>query len=335
MAVAEMDNYRKIAVLIVALGIEVSVKIFKHLSEREVEILSKEIAKLGKLEREEIDEVLEEFHQKLLEEASAQGGVEYLKKVLEKSLGPHKTMGIIRRLSEVRPFAYFENSSSTQISDIISAEDPQIVALVLSYLGASQAAEVFAHLPEDLRKEVAMRMVSLSDVHREAIDNAHKALEKMVVTKGQGYSEMVSFAGEGVKNLANILNATSQQIEKKTMDDLKGLNPELAEEVRKNMFLFEDLALLDDVALQKLLRQVDMRDLTMSMKTADEKLKNKVFGNLSERVREITMEEIKYLGPVRLRQVEEAQQKVIAIVRKLGEAGEIVIPRRGEEEEFV
>lgn len=335
MVAAENDSLRKIAILMVALGIEVSAKVFNHLNEREIELVSKEIAKLGKLSREEINEVILEVHQKVLEDTSVEGGVEYLKGVLEKSVGAHKTMGIIRRLSEVRPFSYFENTSGTQIADLICNEAPQIIALVLSYLPAAQAAEVFAQLPEQQRQEVALNLVSLKNVHREAIDNAHKALEKLVVNKGQQVSELVSFEGEGVKNLANILNATAQQIEKKVMEDLKTANPELADQVRKHMFLFEDLVILDDVSLQKVLRQVDMRDLTLSLKMADEKLKNKVFNNLSERVRDITMEEIKFLGPVRLRQAEEAQQKVISVVRKLGEAGEIMIPRRGEQEEFV
>ncbi len=335
MVAAESDSLRKIAILMVALGIEVSAKVFNHLNEREIELISKEIAKLGKLSREEINEVIAEIHEKLLEDTSVEGGVEYLKGVLEKSVGAHKTMGIIRRLSEVRPFSYFENASGTQIADLICSEAPQIIALVLSYLPAAQSAEVFAQLPEQQRQEVALNLVSLKNVHREAIDNAHKALEKLVVNKGQQFSELVSFEGEGVKNLANILNATAQQIEKKVMEDLKTANPELADQVRKHMFLFEDLVILDDVSLQKVLRQVDMRDLTLSLKMADEKLKNKVFNNLSERVRDITMEEIKFLGPVRLRQAEEAQQKVISVVRKLGEAGEIMIPRRGEQEEFV
>ncbi len=335
MALEGMDNYKKIAILIVSLGIDVAVEIFKYLDEREIEIISKEIAKLGRIDRQELNEVIRDFHNRLLSEASVEGGVEYLREVLQRAVGPYKTMEIVRRLSEGRPFSYLENATGAQIAEMLTGEDPQVIALVLSYLSPSQSAEVFANLPDQLRKEVSLRLVSLKDVHREAIGNVNKALEKVVASKEAALSERVSFAGSGVRTLANILNAAPQQVEKDVMEHIRGVNSELAEEVRKNMFLFEDLVTLDDIALQKVLRQVDMRDLTLSLKIADEKLKDKIFGNLSERVRDICKEELQYLGPVRLRQVEEAQQKIINIVRKLEAAGEIIVPRRGEEEEFV
>ena len=331
----DVDNYKKVAILLVSLGIEVSVEIFKHLDEWEIELISKEIARLGELEQEQIDEVIKDFHQRLLSAASTEGGLQYLKEVLERAIGPAKAMGIIRHLHQVRPFSYLESVSGAQIAEIVSGEDPQIIALVLSYLPSNHAAEAFAHLPEKLRQEVAGRMVLLQDVHREAIENVHKALERVVSDRERRMSEKVSFAGEGVRTLANILNAAPQQVEKNVMEHLKTVDQELAEEVRTNMFLFEDLVKFDDVSMQKILRQVDMRDLTLALKLADESLKQKIFSNLSERVRETCQEELSYLGPVRLRHVEEAQQKVIATVRRLEAAGEIEIPHKGQEEKFV
>jgi len=332
---SDLDNYKKVAILLVSLGMDISVEIFKHLDEWEIELISKEIARLGELDQEQIDEVIKDFHQRLLSAASSEGGLQYLREVLERAVGPAKAMGIIRHLHQIKPFSYLESVSGSQIAEIVSNEDPQIIALVLSYLPSGHAAEAFANLNDDLRKEVAGRMVMLEDVHREAIENVHKALEKVVSNRERSMSEKISFAGEGIKTLANILNAAPQQVEKNVMDHLKTVDDELAEEVRSNMFLFEDLVKFDDVSMQKILRQVDMRDLTLSLKIADEALKNKVFSNLSERVRETCQEELSYLGPVRLRNVEEAQQKVIATVRKLEAAGEIEIPHKGEEEKFV
>ncbi|MBD3246347.1 MAG: flagellar motor switch protein FliG [Candidatus Omnitrophica bacterium] len=330
-----MDNYKKIAILIVTLGIDLAVEIFKFLDERQIEIISKEIAQLEQMDKEEAAEVIREFHAMLLAEASEAGGVDYLKKVLEKTVGPHKTMGIIRRLSDIRPFSYLENTPTNQIAEIVAKEDPQIIALVLSYIPGNRSAEVFSLLPEKLQQEVSLRMISLKDMHREAIDTVHKALEKMVTTKKQGLSEKVSFEGTGVKTLAGILNAVPRQVEKGVLEHLQTVNAEVAEEVRANMFLFEDVSLLEDTALQKVLRQVDMSDLTVALKGAEGKVKKKIMNNLSERVRETTAEELEYMGPVRVRQVEEAQQKVIDAVKKMENAGEIVVPRKGEKEEFV
>ncbi|MCM8823874.1 MAG: flagellar motor switch protein FliG [Candidatus Omnitrophica bacterium] len=330
-----IDNYKKVAILLVALGIDVAAQVFKYLDEREIELISKEIAHLETVDKILLNEIILEFYEKLLSLASAEGGMEYLKEVLERALGPSKTMGIIRHLSDVQPFSFLENASASQIADFLSAEDPQVIALVLSYLTPTQASAVFSQFTEELRKQIAVKMVSLKEVHREVIDNTHRALERVMASKEKSVSQIISFEGTGIKNLANILNAAPHQIEKGVLDHLKSVDSELAEEVRKNMFLFEDLVSLDDVSLQKVLRQVDMRDLTLALKMSEEKLKEKIFNNLSERVREICKEELQYLGPVRLRQVEEAQQKIINIVRKLEATGEVVIPRKGEEEEFV
>ncbi|MBD3265007.1 MAG: flagellar motor switch protein FliG [Candidatus Omnitrophica bacterium] len=335
MAREDLNNYKKAAIIIVSLGIDLAVQIFKYLDERDVEIISKEIAKLGTIDKEEMTGVIKEFHNMLLSAESEAGGIGYLKEILSRSLGPHKTMEIIGRLSEIRPFSYFENTSSSQIAEILSKEDPQIIALVFSYLPSAQAGEVFSLLPEDLRQKVSMKMVSLANVHREAIDSAHNALEKVVSTKEGGVTEKVSFEGMGIKTLASILNTVPQQVEKDTLEQIKRVDEETADKVRNNMFIFEDLITLEDVALQKALRQVDMRDLTFSLKVADEKLKDKIFKNLSERVRDACKEELSYLGPVRVSQVEEAQHKLIDAVRKLEAAGEIVIPRKGKEEEYV
>jgi flagellar motor switch protein FliG len=287
---------------------------------------------LGKISPEFRDQVLEEFHQMCIaQEYITKGGVDYAREILQKALGPEKAQEVISRLStslQVSPFDFARKTDPSQILSFIQGEHPQTIALIIAYLHPEQAAMILSALPQNLQTEVAMRIATMDRTSPEVIKEVERVLEKKITTLT---SSDYTSAG-GIKSLVEILNRVDRSTEKSILEELGEKNPDLAEEVKRLMFTFEDIISLDDRSIQRVLRDIDSKDLALALKGANEDVKKKIFKNMSERAQQVLKEELEYIGPVRLRNVEEAQQRIVNSIRRLEETGEIVIARgRGEE----
>ncbi|WP_028843655.1 flagellar motor switch protein FliG [Pseudothermotoga elfii] len=331
----QITGRRKAAILLVMLGPEKAASVLKHLDENDVEQLTVEIANVGKVSEEEKKTVLSEFQDiARAREMISQGGIEYAKEVLQKAFGPEKAMKIIERLIsnlQVKPFDFLRQTDPIQLVNFLQNEHPQTVALILSYLEPQLSGKILSSLSEDLQVEVVKRIALLERSSPEVIREIEKNLER----KLSGFvSQSFSQVG-GVDTAAEIMNSLDRSSEKKIMEKLGYDSPELAEEIRRRMFVFEDLAKLDDRSVQLILREVETRDLALALKGASEEVKEKIFRNISKRAAQLLQDELEYMGPVRIKDVEEAQQKIINVVRRLEEAGEIIIAKGGGEELIV
>ncbi|ACB09081.1 MULTISPECIES: flagellar motor switch protein FliG [unclassified Thermotoga] len=326
------DGKRKAAVLLVALGPEKAAQVMKHLDEETVEQLVVEIANIGRVSPEEKKQVLEEFLSLAkAKEMISEGGIEYAKKVLEKAFGPERARKIIERLTsslQVKPFSFVRDTDPVQLVNFLQSEHPQTIAVVLSYLDPPVAAQILGALPEELQTEVLKRIALLERTSPEVVKEIERNLEKKI----SGFVSRTFSKVGGIDTAAEIMNSLDRTTEKKIMDKLVQETPELADEIRRRMFVFEDILKLDDRSIQLVLREVDTRDLALALKGASDELKEKIFKNMSKRAAALLKDELEYMGPVRLKDVEEAQQKIINIIRRLEEAGEIVIARGGGEE---
>ncbi|MFN3692032.1 MAG: flagellar motor switch protein FliG [Fervidobacterium sp.] len=328
----KLSGKRKAAILLVTLGPERAAKVLKSLDDSEVESLTIEIANLGKVSNEERKAVLEEF-QSLTKarEMIISGGIEYAKEMLIKAFGPEKAMQIIERLVSnlaVKPFEFMKSADVVQIVNFLQSEHPQTIALVLSFLDTRIASQVLGALPENLQLDVIKRISLLERASPDVVKEVEKLLEK----KFAGVATQTMSAVGGLDTAAEIMNNLDRSTEKALMERLTYESPELAEEIRKRMFVFEDILKLDDRSVQLVLREVNTQDLAVALKGASEELKQKIFNNMSKRAQQLLKDEIEFMGPVRVKDVEEAQQKIINIIRRLEEAGEIVVARGGGEE---
>lgn len=327
-----LNGRRKAAILLVTMGPERAAKVLKNLEDSEVEALTIEIANLGKVSNEERKIVLEEF-QNLTKarELLISGGIDYAKEMLIKAFGPEKAMQIIERLVSnlaVKPFEFMRTADIVQIVNFLQSEHPQTIALVLSFLDPRTAAQVLGALPENLQIEVIKRISLLERASPDVVKEVEKLLEK----KFAGVATQTMSAVGGLDTAAEIMNSLDRSTEKTIMERLTYESPELAEEIRRRMFVFEDILKIDDRAVQLVLREVNMQDLAVALKGASEELKQKILNNMSKRAQQLLKDEMEFMGPVRVKDVEEAQQKIINIIRRLEEAGEIVISRGGGEE---
>lgn len=331
-----LSGIQKAAILLISLGPELSAQVLKHLREDQIEELTLEIASLRRVEPDVADSVLREFHQLCIaKEYIAQGGIEYAHEMLERALGTQRALDIINRLTaslQVRPFDFARNADPLQLFNFIQNEHPQTIALVIAYLHPDQAAQIMSSLPAEKQIEVAKRMALMDSTSPDIIQQVEQVLErKLAATASQEYTQ----AG-GIESVVSVLNAVDRGTEKTILEALSRQEPELAEEIKRRLFTFEDIVQLDDRAVMQVLREVDLNhDLPLALKVASEEVKRKIFKNMSKRAAETLQEEIGYLGPVRLRDVEEAQQKIVNIIRKLEDSGEIVIARGGEDEVIV
>lgn len=331
-ASARLSGRRKAAILLVALGSEIAAKVYQHLTDREIELITVEVATLGTIAKEVTAEVIEEFyHTALAKEYMKSGGIGTAKDILEKALGSNKAVEIIERLQgalQVSPFDFAKRIDPKHLLTFIQNEHPQTIALVLAYLDPEQAAPIMSALPPDLQADVAMRIALMDQTTPEIISEVEKVLERKI---SNVLSQEFSVAG-GIETLAELLNRVDRTTEKGILESLEDENMELAQEVKKLMFVFEDLVLLDNRAMQQVLKEVDAKELGVALKGASEEVREKIFSNMSARAGDIIKEDMEFMGPVRLKQVEEAQQRIVAIVRRLEESGEIVVSRGGEEE---
>jgi len=334
-AVQQLSGRQKAAILLITLGPEVSAQVFKHLREDEIEQLTLEIANVRKVDSEEKNAILTEFHQICVaQEYITQGGIAYAKEILEKALGPAKAVEILNRLTatlHVRPFDFARKAEPMQILNFIQNENSQTIALVLSYLRPDQASAVLSSLPPEKQADVARRIALMDSTSPEVISQIERVLEqKLSTTVTQDYTS----AG-GIEAIVQILNGVDRSTERTILDSLEIQDPELAEEIKKRMFVFEDIVTLDNRSIQRIIREVDNQDLQLALKVASEEVREAIFRNMSKRMAETFKEEMEYMGPVRLRDVEEAQTRIVATIRRLEEAGEIIIARGGGDDIIV
>ncbi len=327
-----ITGLQKAAVLLIALGPERSAGIFKHLKEEEIEELTLEIANTRSITPQVKEEVINEFYEVCLaQQYIAEGGISYAKELLEKALGVEKAMDVIGKLTaslQVKPFEFIRKTDAQQLLNFIQDEHPQTIALILSYLSASQAAMLISALPPDKQSDVAKRIAVMDRTSPEVIKEVERVLEsKLASLVNQDYTII-----GGVDAVVEILNAVDRGTEKHILESLEIEEPELADEIRKKMLVFEDILLLDDRAIQRVLRDVPTDDLALALKSTNEQVQNAIFNNMSKRLAVMIKEDMEFMGPVRMKDVEEAQQKVVNIIRKLEDSGEIIISRGGGDE---
>ena len=327
--IASYSGVQKAAVLLITLGPEKSADIFKHLKEDEIEELTLEIANTRSISPEVKDAVVEEFYQVCLaQQYIAEGGIGYAKELLEKALGDEQAQNVITKLTaslQVRPFEFIRKTEPSQVLNFIQDEHPQTIAMILSYLSASQASMILGALTPEKQADVAKRIALMDRTSPEVIKEVERVLERKLSSLiNQDYTS----AG-GVDAVVAILNAVDRGTEKRIMETLEIEEPELSEEIRKKMFVFEDILLLDDRSIQRVLRDVENSDLSIALKGSNEEVQGAVLKNMSSRLAEMIREDMEFMGPVRMKDVEEAQQKIVGIIRKLEDASEIVISRGG------
>ncbi len=309
-----------------------------QLTDDEVEQMTLDLSSLGTIPAEVREAVLNEFHEMAVgKKYLTQGGIEYARNLLEKSFGSDRAFDILNRLQtslQEVPFQFLQKADPSQVSSFIQDEHPQTISLILAHMPPQTAAIVISSLPHHVQAEVTMRIATMDRTPPEIVREVERVLErKMAAVFSQGFT----FAG-GVKDVAEILNRIERATEKTIMAELEERDPELADEIARLMFTFEDITYVDDSGIQKAMREIESKDLALALKSANDDVKEKIFQNMSERAREMIKEEIEFMGPVRLRNVEEAQQKIVAVVRRLEEAGELMVQGRaggGEDEILV
>jgi len=330
---AKLTGMQKAAVLMVTLGDETAANIFKYLEEDEIQTISREIAITKHVQPEVAEEVMEEFHTMTQARSYiSQGGIEYAKKLLIKSVGPEVARKIIDRLVKALEssagFTSLERANPQQLSKFIQNEHPQTIALILAHLNASQAAELISSLPEVLRSDVAMRMASLQEISPEVVRRISLILEQKLEALG-------SFATEaygGVRAVAELFNRMDRNTGRAVLEKIETENPHLAASIRDLMFVFDDILLIDDNGITEILKRADKKTLTIALKGTSEELQNQFFRNMSSRAVELMKEEMEFMGPVKLKDVEKSQHEVVEIVRQLEEEGVISIGGGGGED---
>lgn len=331
MAKGELTGLEKAAILLISLGPELSSKLLRYLPEGEIERVTYQIANMSTVTNEMKAAVTEEFLQ--LSEAQEyllHGGISYAREILEKSLGPAKANEIIRKLtdsSKIRPFAMVRKADPRQMVNYIHNEHPQTIALILAYLESEQASIVLSALPEEMQADIARRIALMERTSPEIV----KEVEQVLESKLSSLMDQDFTAVGGIKTLVDILNRVDRATEKVILETMEKDDQELAEEIRKMLFVFEDIISLDDTSIRRVLREVDNKDLALAIKGSSQEVANRVYKNMSQRAGEMLKEDIEFMGPIRLRDVEEAQQRIVQVIRRLDEAGEIVISRGGED----
>ncbi|MDR2660093.1 MAG: flagellar motor switch protein FliG [Spirochaetaceae bacterium] len=330
--IKNLSGRQKAAIFLVSVGSDISAEVFKYLREDEIETLTFEIARLETIEPEQKDAIFTEFQELMMaNQFISIGGIDYARELLEKSLGSQKAVDIINRLTsslQVRPFDFIRRTDPAHLLNFIQQELPQTIALILAYLEPNKASVILQSLPHEVQSDVARRIAVMDRTSPEVLREVERVLEKKLSTLS---SEDYTTAG-GVGSIVEILNLVDRSSEKQIIEALEEEDPELAEEIKKRMFVFEDIVMLDDRAIQKVMREVDQQELSKALKSVDTEVQDKIFRNMSKRAAQMLKEDMEFMGPVRLKDVEEAQQKIVAIIRHLEDTGEIVVARAGEDE---
>lgn len=334
--ISRMSNCSKVAALLIVLGPKTATEILKNIPDEDlIEQITLEIANLNKVPPETLDVILEEFHS--IFQASnyiSHGGMDYAKTLLEQAYGSDRAGNVMDKLVTIlnsTPFQFFNEADPEQLATSLQNENPQLIALVLAYLKAEKSAAVLNNLPFSVQASVALKIAEMDTTNPEIISEIEKVVEsKFSSVVAQDFSK----AG-GVDALATILNRTDRTTEKKIIEVLEHHSPNLAEEVRELMFVFEDIVILEDRSIQRLLREVESKDLALALKGSNEEVKEKIYKNMSERAQTMLQDDMEYMGPVRAKDVQECQTKIVSVVRSLEEAGEIIIMRGGVEDEYI
>lgn len=331
----KMNGKQKAALLLISLGPEVSAEAFKHFSEEEIEGLTLEIANVKKVDSAQKSEIIDEFHSMVLaQDYIIQGGIGYAKDVLEKALGQEKAVDIISRLTstlQVKPFDFARKADPNQILNFIQNEHPQTIALVLSYLESSQSSIILSSLPQDVQADVARRIALMGSTSPEVISQVETMLEQ----KLSATSSHENTNSGGVEAVVQVLNGVDRATERTILEALELQDPELAEEIKKRMFVFEDIVMIDNRGIQRIIREVEQQDLLYALKVCSDEVKQLILSNMSKRMAETVQDEMEVMGPVKLKTVEESQSRIVAKIRYLEEEGEIVIARGGGDDVVV
>ncbi|MFA1820677.1 flagellar motor switch protein FliG [Virgibacillus oceani] len=330
-----LSGKQKAAILLISLGPDVSAQVYKHLSEEEIEKLSLEISSVKKVDSGMKEEVLEQFHQTALaQDYISQGGIGYAKNVLEKAFGKQEASDIINRLTsslQVRPFDFARKADPQQLLNFIQNEHPQTIALILSYLDPEQAGQILSSLPQEMQADVAKRIATMDSTSPEIISQVEQVLEKNIsASLMDDYTQT-----GGIQAVVEVLNGVDRSTERTILDALEIQDPGLADDIKKRMFVFEDIVILDNRAIQRVIREVENEDLRLALKVASDEVKDIIFKNMSQRMAETFRDEMEYMGPVRLKDVEEAQTRIVGAIRRLEDVGEIVIARGGGDDIIV
>jgi flagellar motor switch protein FliG len=323
----KLNGRQKAAILLIAMGKEASSKVFKHLPDEEIDQLTLAIANIQKVDSKEKEVVLKEFHEMCIaQDFLAMGGINYAQDVLESALGKDRAREVIHRLTtqlQVKPFDFARRVDAMQIYHFLQNEHPQTIALVLAHLEPEQASMILSSLPGELQSDVARRIALLEQTSPEVIKEVENILEqKLSTTIRQDYSVV-----GGIESIVTILNGVDRTTEKGILENLGIKDKDLVEEIKKRMFVFEDIISLDHRAIQRVIQEVENQDLMLSLKAASPEVKKVIFENMSTRMIEMFEEEMQYLGPVRVKDVEEAQGRIVSVIRGLEDSGEVVIAR--------
>jgi flagellar motor switch protein FliG len=328
----EFSGKQKAAIFLLAVGAEVAADVMKRLQEAEVDTLTYEIARLDKITPDDKEKVLQEFQELMMaQEFITKGGIDQARSILERALGTQKAIDIVNRLTsslQVRPFDFVRRQDPSQLLNFIQNEHPQTISLILAYLDSNKAASILSALPHQIQSDIARRIAKMDRTSPEVLREVERVLERKLSTLS---NEDYTMAG-GIEAVVEVINNVDRGTEKSIIEALEEEDPELAEEIKKKMFVFEDIVLLDDKAIQKTLRELDNSDLAKALKAVDTEVQDKIYRNMSKRAAALLREDMEFMGPVRLKDVEEAQQKIVNIIRKLEEEGEIVVARAGEDE---
>lgn len=331
----ELTGLKKAAILVLSLEQAVAAEILKHLETSQIEEISREIASMGPVPQATRDQVVEEFYQLALARTYVdEGGWEYAKSLILKSLPNEEAQKIIEQVNQTiqsAPFSFLQKAESENLLTFIQDEHPQTIALILAHLKPSQASEILVGLPAQKQVEVVKRIANMEQTNPEVIKEVERGLEHRLAAM---ITQTFEKAG-GVDTVAEMLNLADRATEKTIMEGLEAEDPDLVEQIRRLMFVFEDIMMVNDKGIQAMLKEVDNDDLSLALKTASQDLKDKIFKNMSERAAQLIKEDMEYMGPVRVSDVEAAQQKIVDVVRRLEESGEIIISGRGGEKDLV
>ncbi|MBX3043844.1 MAG: flagellar motor switch protein FliG [Candidatus Kapabacteria bacterium] len=333
--IKDLTGKQKAAILLMSLDVDVAAKVFQELEIKEVEMLAVEITNLRDLGPDSIDDVIEEFYQLMSAQSyMVEGGLEYAQVLLEKSYGHDRAKEIIEKirvLTTIRGFNILKKSDPQQLASFLSKEHPQTIALIISHLPPDQSAEVLAEFKDDLKTETIIRIATIGKVSPQLVSEIEHVVDQIAE---QTLSQNLAQAG-GSQLVANILNKSNNAMAKLMLERIEEKKPDMAIEIKRLMFLFEDIILIDDKGIQRILRDVDKKDLAMALKVSDDKIRTKIFKNMSERASAVVKEELEYMGPVKLKDVESAQMRIVDIIKELEESEEISVGGRGKEDVFV
>ncbi len=330
---SDLTGIQKAALLFIALDVETASRVFKNLEPEDIELISAEISKVRNVPSNVVDQVIEEYYSMVTaREYVLEGGIEFAQQVLEKSFGMARALEIIEKVKTIttlKGFDVLKKADSVQLVNFLNKEHPQTIALILTHLAPDQTAEALKELPDEVRADVAYRIATLGKISPQTLKQIEKVVDEMA---GMSINQAMSKLG-GAKALATILNRLNVSVSKEILAEIEEQNEEVALEIKRLMFIFDDIIHLQDKDIQRILKEVDRKDLALSLKIAEESVKDKVFKNMSERAADLLKEELQFMGPIKLKDVEAAQARVVDLIKMLEEREEITISIRGGNEE--